>query len=630
MLANASDEESSNVSAETRATGDEVNDTSFIHPQSSVFSWQDIVYDIEIKGESRRLLDHVSGWVKPGSLTALMGASGAGKTTLLDVLARRVKVGVISGETLANGKPLDWNFPRKIGYVQQQDLHLDTATVRESVRFSATLRQPKSVPLSEKYAYVEHVINALGMEPFADAVVGKLGEGLSLEQRKRLTIAVELAAKPELLLFLDEPTSGLDSQSSWEICSLLRKLAEGGQAILCTIHQPSAVLFEQFHRLLLLAPGGRTVYFGDIGQGSRTLLDYFEEHAARQCKPDENPAEYMLEVLGKGDCAQGWHEKWLKSSEHNAVQQELRNIAERITEGPDNQSTQDEFAMPFASQLYYVGSRVFQQYWRSPTYIWAKLLLSAGSGLFIGFSFYKSDHSLQGLQNIIFAVFCVCAILASLTQQKIMPYFVAQRDLFEIRERPSKAYSWKVFLIANIFVEIPYQIFTGIIIYAAFYYPLAGIQSSDRQALVLLYCIQFFVYASSFAHLVIAAMSDTESADAVVILLFSMMLSFNGVLIPPVALPGFWIFMYRVSPLTYWVSGIVATIVHDRPVECSESELSIFDPPPNQACQQYLGPYLQQSPGRLLNPDALSGCQFCGLTTADQFVSQYNINWDER
>lgn len=153
------------------------------------------------------------------------------------------------------------------------------------------LRQPRSVPLSEKYDYVEHVISALGMEAFADAVVGRVGEGLSLEQRKRLTIAVELAAKPELLLFLDEPTSGLDSQSSWEICSLLRKLADGGQAILCTIHQPSAVLFEQFHRLLLLAPGGRTVYFGDIGQDSRTLLDYFQGNGARECKPEENPAE---------------------------------------------------------------------------------------------------------------------------------------------------------------------------------------------------------------------------------------------------------------------------------------------------------------------------------------------------
>lgn len=211
-----------------------------------------------------------------------------------------------------------------------------------------------------------------------------------------------------------------------------------------------------------------------------------------------------------------------------------------------------------------------------------------------------------------------------------MPYFVCQRDLFEVRERPSRTYSWKVFLMANIIVEIPYQVFSGIVIYATFYYSLAGRQSSDRQGLVLLYCIQFFSYASSFAHLVVAAMPNTESADAVVVLLFSMMLSFNGVLIPPVALPGFWVFMYRVSPLTYWVSGIVATIVHGRPVECSATELSTFDPPANQTCQQYLELYLERSPGTLLNPKALSNCQLCGLTTADQFVSQSKINWEDR
>lgn len=128
----------------------------------------------------------------------------------------------------------------------------------------------------------------------------------------------------------------------------------------------------------------------------------------------------MLEVLGSGDIAREWHEKWLKSPEHNAVQQELLNIAENGAEkdrdGGDRE-TQDEFAMPFASQLFYVGNRVFQQYWRTPTYIWAKLLLSAGSGLFIGFSFYQTDHSLQGLQNVIFAVFGVCNMLATLAQQ---------------------------------------------------------------------------------------------------------------------------------------------------------------------------------------------------------------------
>jgi len=74
------------------------------------------------------------------------------------------------------------------------------------------LRQPKSVSKQEKEDYVEEVIKMLNMSNFANAVVGVPGEGLNVEQRKLLTIGVELAAKPKLLLFLDEPTSGLDSQ----------------------------------------------------------------------------------------------------------------------------------------------------------------------------------------------------------------------------------------------------------------------------------------------------------------------------------------------------------------------------------------------------------------------------------
>ncbi|KFZ20516.1 hypothetical protein V501_00082, partial [Pseudogymnoascus sp. VKM F-4519 (FW-2642)] len=96
--------------------------------QRSIFSWRDIVYDIHIKDKPRRLLDHVSGWARPGTLTALMGVSGAGKTTLLDVLAHRTSFGVVTGDMLVNGKVLNSSFQRKIGYVQQQDVHLETAT----------------------------------------------------------------------------------------------------------------------------------------------------------------------------------------------------------------------------------------------------------------------------------------------------------------------------------------------------------------------------------------------------------------------------------------------------------------------------------------------------------------------
>lgn len=118
-------------------------------------------------------------------------------------------MGVISGDMFVDGCLRDESFQRKTGYVQQQDLHLETATVRESLTFSALLRQPKRIAKAEKLAYVEEVIKLLEMEEYAEAVVGVPGEGLNVEQRKRLTIGVELAAKPDLLLFFDEPTSGL-------------------------------------------------------------------------------------------------------------------------------------------------------------------------------------------------------------------------------------------------------------------------------------------------------------------------------------------------------------------------------------------------------------------------------------
>lgn len=540
-------------------------------PQTDVFSWKDVCYDIKIKGEGRRLLDNVNGWVKPGTLTALMGVSGAGKTTLLDVLAQRVSMGVVSGDMLVSGKPFDESFQRKTGYVQQQDLHLETTTVREALRFSAMLRQPKSVPKQEKHAFVEDVIKMLNMEAFSEAVVGVPGEGLNVEQRKLLTIGVELAAKPALLLFLDEPTSGLDSQSSWAIIAFLRKLADNGQAVLATIHQPSAILFQEFDRLLFLAKGGKTVYFGDIGKNSETLLNYFESNGADKCGEDENPAEYMLTMVGAGATGKStkdWHEAWKNSPEAAGVRTELDNMKNHASNesAPESEGSHAEFAMPFTQQLTEVTVRVFQQYWRTPGYIYAKLLLGVASALFIGFSFFHADASQQGLQDIIFSIFMITTIFTTLVQQ-IMPRFILQRDLYEVRERPSKAYSWKAFLIANIIVEIPYQILLGVMVFGSYYYPIytsGGIQSPMRQGLILLLLIQFFVFASTFAHMLIAAMPDAETAGNIATLMFSLTLTFNGVFQTPTALPGFWIFMYRVSPLTCKLISLLSLLVSPR------------------------------------------------------------------
>ena len=261
----------------------------------AILTWEGLNYDVPTPAGQLRLLNNIYGYVRPGELTALMGASGAGKTTLLDVLASRKNIGVITGDVLVDGIKPGTAFQRGTSYAEQLDIHESTQTVREALRFSANLRQPFEVPQSEKYAYVEEVLSLLEMEDMADAIIGDPESGLAVEQRKRVTIGVELAAKPELLLFLDEPTSGLDSQSAFNIVRFLKKLAGAGQAILCTIHQPNAALFENFDRLLLLQRGGQTVYFGDIGKDACVLIDYLRRHGA-ECPPDANPAEYMLVI----------------------------------------------------------------------------------------------------------------------------------------------------------------------------------------------------------------------------------------------------------------------------------------------------------------------------------------------
>lgn len=298
-------------------------------------------------------------------------------------------MGVISGDMLVNGQPRDSSFQRKTGYVTQQDLHLHTSTVREALNFSALLRQPATYSKKEKLEYVDTVISLLGMEEYSDAVIGVPGEGLNVEQRKRLTIGVELAARPQLLLFLDEPTSGLDSQTSWSICNLMEKLTKSGQAILCTIHQPSAILFQRFDRLLLLARGGRTVYFGEIGKNSQTLVDYFVRNGGPECPAGANPAEYMLEVIGAAPGAKtdiDWPAVWRQTAEYQAVQDELVRLSsgcegQQLHAAPpsEDSSSYKEFAAGFGTQVLEVTKRVFQQYWRSPSYIYSKGVLSFGA-----------------------------------------------------------------------------------------------------------------------------------------------------------------------------------------------------------------------------------------------------------
>ena len=615
--------------------------TDIIQKQTAVFSWRDLCYDIKIKSEERRILDHVDGWVKPGTLTALMGVSGAGKTTLLDCLATRVTMGVITGDVWVDGRQRDSSFQRKTGYVQQQDLHLQTTTVREALTFSALLRQPNHIPRAEKIAYVDEVIKLLDMEEYADAVVGVPGEGLNVEQRKRLTIGVELAAKPELLLFLDEPTSGLDSQTSWAILDLLEKLKNSGQAILCTIHQPSAMLFQRFNRLLFLAAGGKTVYFGEVGENSNVLTKYFEGNGAHKCPAEANPAEWMLEVIGAAPGSYtdiDWFQVWRDSPEYQETHREIERLERDRPQETQPRATKEdkesyrEFAAPFFVQYWEVQKRVFSQYWRTPSYIYSKVALCTFSSLFIGFIFFKAPLTHQGLQNQMFSIFLLFTIFGQLVQQ-IMPHFVTQRALYEVRERPSKTYSWKAFMFSNIIVELPWNSLMAVIIFFCFYYPIGLYENAvptnavaERGALFFLFTLEFLLFTSSFTNMVIAGIADAETGGNIANLLFSLTLIFCGVLQSAQALPGFWIFMYRVSPFTYFVEGMLSTGIANTKIQCAPNEFVQLNAPSGQTCGEYLQSYIASS-GYVKNPSATGACEFCSYSDSNLFLQQIGLSF---
>ncbi|GEQ70600.1 hypothetical protein JCM33374_g4278 [Metschnikowia sp. JCM 33374] len=611
-------------------------------PQKKIFHWKNLTYSVKIKSEDRVILNQIDGWVKPGQVTALMGASGAGKTTLLNCLSERLTTGVVTdGTRMVDGKPLDASFQRTIGYVQQQDIHLPTSTVREALTFSAHLRQPKHVSKKEKDEYVDYVIDLLDMNVYADALIGVAGEGLNVEQRKRLTIAVELVAKPKLLLFLDEPTSGLDSQTAWSICKLMRKLADHGQAILCTIHQPSAILMQEFDRLLFLQKGGKTAYFGDLGKNSQTLIDYFERNGAHPCPKEANPAEWMLEVVGAAPgshATQDYFEVWRNSEEYAAVHKELEYMENELQKIPAETNPGDEasYAASFLAQYYFVTKRALQQYWRSPGYIYSKIFLVASSSLFNGFSFFKAGTSIQGLQNQMFSIFMFFMPLNTLIQQ-MLPYYVKQREVYEVREAPSRTFSWAAFITAQITVEVPFQILIGTIAFFCWYYPLGFYENAvptdsvhQRGGLMYLLIISFYIYSSTLGQLVGSFNELAENAANLANLMFIMCLNFCGVLAGPNVLPRFWIFMYRCNPFTYLIQAMLSTGLAKNVVKCTPRELVTFDPFQGQTCGQYMAGYMKVAGGYLTNPDATSGCNFCQISSTDTFLVSVNAIYSER
>ncbi|XP_028788964.1 ABC transporter G family member 24-like [Neltuma alba] len=248
---------------------------------------------LTLKSQRKHILRCVTGKIKPGRITAVMGPSGAGKTTFLSALAGKAHGCTATGSILINGKNESIHSYKKIiGFVPQDDVVHGNLTVEENLWFSAQCRLSSDLSRPDKVLVVERVIEFLGLQSVRNSLVGTVEKrGISGGQRKRVNVGLEMVMEPSLLI-LDEPTSGLDSASSQLLLRALRRESLEGVNICMVVHQPSYALFKMFDDLILLAKGGLTVYHGSV----KKIEEYFAGFGINI--PERiNPPDYFIDIL---------------------------------------------------------------------------------------------------------------------------------------------------------------------------------------------------------------------------------------------------------------------------------------------------------------------------------------------
>jgi len=351
----------------------------------------------------------------------------------MDVIALRKNTGTISGDIRINGFPQDkTSFRRCSGYVEQFDIQSPQLTVRETVLFSARLRlDANKVKTKEKEKFCDTVIKTLELTPLAHCLVGSNEEGgLSFEQKKRLSIAVELAASPSIL-FLDEPTTGLDARSASLVVKLLRKIADQGRTICATIHQPSSAVFGMFDDLLLLKKGGYSVYCGELGFECRTLIQYFEGHGATKIMPGDNPANWMLRVMP--ECDKDFAEVYVQNPEYAKLKRQL--AAAKLDPPEELKITYlTEFAVPSSERQKLTNRRLQNIYWRSPAYNLSRLMVCVVIAFILGSVFVTERNLTKLTEDEVTAYFAVTflsfIIIGILSITSVLPVMLSIRDVF--------------------------------------------------------------------------------------------------------------------------------------------------------------------------------------------------------
>uniref|UniRef100_A0A6J1C459 ABC transporter G family member 31-like n=1 Tax=Momordica charantia TaxID=3673 RepID=A0A6J1C459_MOMCH len=523
----------------------------------------------DVPEKKLQLLSNVSGVFSPGVLTALVGASGAGKTTLMDVLAGRKTGGYIEGEIKISGYPKEQRtFARISGYVEQNDIHSPQVTIEESLQFSSALRLPKEISKQKRQEFVEEVMNLVELDTLRHALVGIPGStGLSTEQRKRLTIAVELVANPSII-FMDEPTSGLDARAAAIVMRTVRNTVDTGRTVVCTIHQPSIDIFEAFDELLLMKRGGRVIYGGKLGTHSQIMINYFEGiTGVAPILNSYNPATWMLEVTtpaAEQRIGKDFADLYRNSEQYRNVEAFIKHNS-IPPDGGEPLKFASTYSQNRLSQFLTCLWKQTLVYWRSPQYNAMRLFFTFISALIFGSVFWDigmKRSSTQELFVVMGALYAACLFLGVNNASSVQPIVSIERTVF-YRERAAGMYSPIIYALAQGLVEIPYIAAQTIIFGVITYYMVNFERTLGKFLLYVLFMFLTFTYFTFYGMMAVGLTPSQHMAAIVSSAFYSLWNLFSGFLVPKPSIPGWWIWFHYLCPVSWTLRGIISSQLGD-------------------------------------------------------------------